>query len=572
MTEEESMIGRSGKCTWKTFLAMVLGFAFVAAAGSPVLAQRTTRVGPEIKQEGLTVAELAAQRRGLNLRISTLIPAGIANERLNVGITQQDRELLDAPHVNDGSAPMRIGVVKPVEGVVGKLYQGDFTRGVFEIRPDGSFVWAMEVGSPQAQAIRVHLTGFNLPENTEMYLLGPDGQADGPYTLKGRHGDGDFWTRSITSDTGQLVLRYSGTTPAVDRPQMSFFISDVGHIHGRPPKVDEQSHDSWPCSDNAPCVVDAQCVNGTPAEAAKDAVAKLEWIQGQFINTCSGGLLADTDAVSQIPYLLTANHCFNSSRANLETFFSYTTASCNGSCPDSLVTGGTPPPASTVGITVVATGSSGDFTLGILDDAPPAGAVFLGWNNAPIAFTNGADLHRISNANFGPQVYTRHDVDTGSPTCTGIPRGGWIYSKDATGATMGGSSGSPVVNAAGDVVGQLTGCCGFNCGNECDSASNWTIDGALASYYSAVEQFLDPETGGGCTGNPECDDGLFCTGTETCVSGSCQSSGNPCASGTTCNEGTNICDAPVCGGNKAPCSANSDCCSNNCRRGSCKGN
>jgi hypothetical protein len=270
----------------------------------------------------------------------------------------------------------------------------------------------MEVSSPGAQAIRIHLTAFSLPSNTEMYLLGPNGQADGPYTGTGRDGTGDFWTRSIVSDTGQLVLRYTGASPEADQGRMSFVVSDVGHISGRHPRVQERSHDDWPCSDNAPCVVDAQCVNVSAVTAAKEAVAKMEWTQGPFIYTCSGGLIADTDTGSQIPYFLTANHCFSSNKSNLETFFNYTTDACNGSCPDSLVTGGTPPPASTVGITVVATGNDGDFTLGTLNQAPPAGAVFLGWNNTPIANTNGADLHRISNANFGPQVYSKHDVDT----------------------------------------------------------------------------------------------------------------------------------------------------------------
>ena len=257
----------------------------------------------------------------------------------------------------------------------------------------------------------------------------------------------------------------------------------------------------------------------------------MEWIKGPFIYTCTGGLLADTDSGSQIPYFLTANHCFSSSISNLETFFNYTTDSCNGTCPDSLVTGGTPPAASTVGITVVASAKSGDFTLGTLDAAPPSGSVFLGWNNTPVASANGTHLYRISNPNFGPQVYSQHDVDTSSPTCRGLPRGQEIYSKDQTGATQGGSSGSPVVNSAGEVVGQLTGCCGYDCSNVCDSGSNWTIDGALAFYYASVEQFLDPGTAGGCNSNAECDDGLYCNGAETCISGTCQSGVDPCRHG-----------------------------------------
>jgi len=562
------MTYKRGKRTSKTRWGVVLVAVIVAAAGTvPVLAARTTNVGPEIQQGGLTVTELTTRQQENNQWISALIPDGVAKERLEVGITKQDRELLATPHVNDGTAPLRIGVVKPVAGAVGKPYSQDFTRGLIKESPGGSFVWAMEVGSQGAQAIRLHLTGFYLPDNTEMYLLGPNGQTDGPYTAEGRNSDGDFWTRSIASETAQVVLRYTGTTPKIDRPEMSFLISEIAHIRGRPPQVMEKNHDSWACSDNAACLVDAQCISGTPADLAKDAVAKMEWIQGPYIYTCSGGLLADTDSGSQIPYFLTANHCFSSSNSNLETFFNYTTDICDGSCPDSLVTGGTPPAASTVGITVVASGGNGDYTLGILDEAPPAGSYFLGWNNTPIASNDGAQLYRISNANFGPQVYSQHDVDTGSPTCTGLPRGEEIYSKDQAGATMGGSSGSPVLNNAGEVVGQLTGCCGYNCADECDTASNWTIDGAMAYYYASIEPYLDPGTGGGCTSDAECNDGLYCNGTESCVSGTCQSSGDPCGAGTTCNEATDACDGTVTSCGDGFCGTGEDCntCPADCR-------
>ncbi|MCZ6616768.1 MAG: hypothetical protein O7E57_01445 [Gammaproteobacteria bacterium] len=550
---------------WRTWI----GVGFVAALAMaalilPVQAEkRTTRVGPEVKMGGLTVAEEAARQRELNVKVTALLPAGVDKTPLQIEITQKDRDDLSVP-ARPGVEPLRVGVVKAVPGATGKPFGKAFNQGVIEKGQDGNFVWALRVNSPGAQAIRLHFTGFSLPDNTEMYFIGPGGQAHGPYVGEGRNGNGDFWTRSIVSDTGRVVLHYTGNRPEVDRAKMSFVISDVGHIRGRPPRPREQSHDSWPCADNAPCVVDVNCLNTGPAAPAEDAVAKMEWIQGPFVFTCSGGLLADTDSGSQIPYFLSANHCLSTNNSNLETFFNYTTTTCNGVCPDSIVTGGTPPPASTVGVTIKATGTGGDFSLFTLNQAPPAGAVFLGWNNTPIANTNGANLYRISNPNFGPQAYSQHDVDTARPTCSTWPRGERIYSSDIVGATLGGSSGSPVLNSASEVVGQLSGCCGFNCAAECDSASNATVDGALAFYWDSVSEFLDPVAE--CISDLECDDGLFCTGAETCVGGSCQSSGDPCTGGTACNETTNTCDTPVCDNNNS-CDPGEDCnnCPNDCR-------
>ena len=171
----------------------------------------------------------------------------------------------------------------------------------------------------------------------------------------------------------------------------------------------------WPCGNNVSCLVDANCVDETPADSAKGAVAKMEWIVGLNVFTCSGGLLADTVVTSQIPYFLTANHCVSSNISNLETWFDYMTSMCNGVCPHNRFNGGAPP-SDTVGFTVLRTGSFGDFTLGTLNQTPPAGALFLGWNSAPIAFTNGARLYRISNGNFGPQLYSQHDVNSTTAT------------------------------------------------------------------------------------------------------------------------------------------------------------
>ena len=112
-----------------------------------------------------------------------------------------------------------------------------------------------------------------------------------------------------------------------------------------------------------------------------------------------------------------------------------------------------------------------------------------------MANTNGAHLYRVSNPDFGPQVYSQHDVDTAFNTCGGWPRGSWIYSRDIIGAIDGGSSGSAILNGSAQIVGQLSGTCGASPSDPCASGpgeANATVDGAFASYFPSIKPIINP--------------------------------------------------------------------------------
>src|SRR5678815_4307109 len=84
------------------------------------------------------------------------------------------------------------------------------------------------------------------------------------------------------------------------------------------------------CTDNASCVVNAACVSVSAVNDAHDAVAHMLFPSGGFYYICTGGLIADSDTSSVVPYFLTANHCISrsSEASGLETYFDYETT-CN---------------------------------------------------------------------------------------------------------------------------------------------------------------------------------------------------------------------------------------------------
>ncbi len=531
------------------------------------------RVGPQQATRGITVEEYFATQADLHAWLIGQTPASVLSNPISVQLTEA--ELTEVDTVDPTArGPLKVGLVKQLEEpvVVNCENTGRGQRrttcsgdGVFKMTRDGGFVWARSVTSPGAHGIRVHVNGFNLPSDADLYFYNLDGEAYGPFQNSGPNDDGDLWLPSVMSDTGILLVRHFGPGARADISDVSLSVTEVGHI-GKSFIGGEAASTRGPndlCPYNASCVQNASCQSSGPATAAESAAAKMLWIAGCCINICSGGLIADTDASSEIPYFLTANHCLsgNNAASNLEAFFQYTMP-CGGSCPAGSFDPA-PVTTKTLGASVVETNRKGDYTLLQLSQNPPSGSVYLGWNSSPIAFSGGAALHRISHPSGAPQAYSEHAVDTNIGTCLNTPRGQFIYSDDVFGATEGGSSGAPVVNASGEIVGQLTGCCpvgGGNCNDVCDN-NNHTIDGAFAFYFSDVEPFLDPSP---CTPTTaSCTDGVDndCDGVTDCDD--TNGGAEDCSTDPACDDPG--CVNPGGAPPGASCSSDGDCCSNKCK-------
>jgi len=535
--------------------AVVLGLAPSTGAAAPPAAASVESIGAEPFVGGPTIDEEIARQADLNTWLMREAPAEALAAPLTLRLTADEESDLKKRQAVPGG-PAVVGRSKPLalavrfSGLDAKLLTESarpVAGGFLRSTSDGGFVWAAAVRSEGAGAVRVHINGLNLPSDADLFYFSPEGQAFGAYGGQGPNRDGDFWTHTVFGQVGVVLLRHYGPAGAADLARISFSIADVGHIgtaFSRSPRFATESF----CSFNAQCIENASCHNGTPAQDSKSATALMQWISGAYIYTCTGALL-NTEPASQIPYFLTANHCISRSRdaSNLETYFQFGISCGSTTCPGQTNPGG----IQRLGATVKATGKAGDFTLLQLNDDPPSGSVFLGWTNLDVANDDNEALYRISHPAWAPQAYSDQMVDTAAPTCAGWPRGQRIYSRETTGGTEGGSSGSAVVNGSGQVVGQLSGGCGSNVGDDCDNLNNATVDGAFAYYWPQVQPFLSP--GGGCTPTTEvCNDGLDndCDGAIDCADSNCV--GSPSC-------------IPSCSPAGASCSVNNDCCSNKCK-------
>jgi V8-like Glu-specific endopeptidase len=463
-------------------VSLAAGSASRAAASGPFYDE----MDMQVVTQGFTAEKQLERQATMSRRLLREMPQVAEQKAIRIQLSADELNGIDKASRKE--SPLRIGLVKPMQPVVVAGLDGDS----LEKAASGRLVWATVVRADNAGAIRLHIEDMSLPRNAELFVYSRNGQAYGPYTGMGPDRTGEFWTTTLFGSEAILQLRLNGPVSNADLRAVSFKVREAGLITEgfagalgatKPPMPWEKAY----CG-NAACIVDATCFSNTPADPEKLAAAKMEWISGRYIYTCTGALLADNNPTSD-NFFLTANHCLSASKTakSVNFYWRFASSSCNGGCPSNSGW-----PYITTGSSLVSSNRTGDYTLLQLTTNPPAGSVRLGWNSTPVANTNGAALYRVSNPGFGPQVYSAHTVNTAAGTCTGWPRGSWIYSRDVTGATDGGSSGSPVLNASSQVVGQLSGGCGTNVNNVCDAVSNSTVDGAFASYYNTIKTYINP--------------------------------------------------------------------------------
>jgi hypothetical protein len=405
-----------------------------------------------------------------------------------------------------GHLPARGGFVREIPDVmtvmvgsgVASKSASALGRGVVATTDHGTTVWGTSVRVLGAERLRLRLDNVKLPVGTTLWVYGNNGRTIA-FDSDLIDVNGGLWTPTVAGNTVHLEMELPATS---ESQSASFSIHrliqllplSTANVIGTP-------------NDDASCLIDANCVTSTDfsgIETARHAIAHLEIPAGNgFVSLCTGGLLADTKQ-SGIPYLLTAAHCFGDDMnpaahpdqvSGLQAYFEFRTASCNSTASDFL----TP----VTGATLLAGSPTADYAFFKLNSIP-ANRGFLGWTSAAVA--PGTSLFRISHpapdAKGGmpqPQVFTQTQAISGGPICQGLDRVTFLYEQLIRGATYGGSSGSPVMNANTQVVGQLNGKCGPTPKDGCD-ASNSTTDGAFAPQFDSVyKQFLQPATTGTCT-------------------------------------------------------------------------
>ncbi|MBX2965150.1 MAG: T9SS type A sorting domain-containing protein [Cyclobacteriaceae bacterium] len=316
------------------------------------------------------------------------------------------------------AVPTNIDVVKEAEWVE----EDGFAYGKYSIVAEG------------AKSISANFDRFYLPQGTELYVYSENGEmTTGPITEE-ENNENSFWGSWVYKGE-KITVDFK--TPAESKSLLKLHISSIAYGYKDIYKTEVSNF-----GESATCNINVLCALGNGWGNERNSVALI--LDGDSEALCSGALINNTCNLN-IPYLLTANHCFDSNVTNWKFTFQAWSVTCSPSQNSEGITFN--------GSTLRARNASSDFCLVELNQLPPAnsGITLSGWSRNTTGITNTTIIHHPA----GDVMKISRD-DQAPVFANFLGAQTWHLGLDH-GATQGGSSGAPYYDQNHRIIAQHFG-------------------------------------------------------------------------------------------------------------------
>lgn len=408
-------------------------------------------------------------------------------------VLQQSAEQLlqeDQERVKDGH-PLRVAVAVPVDVELNDV------PSEWVSLPDGQRIWQQSIKADGAGGLILSFDELYIPEGGVLYVYSAD-RTQVQRIVHEDNRDGGVYALPRFMDD-EVLLEYVQPADGGEAPRIK--ASGVGYIY----------RNARALGDDLSCFIDVHCEEGDNWQVQKNGVVGM-WMN--FSNSwyvCTGSLVNNVRQ-DGTPFVLTAHHCIDGYSSN--SFFStmefdfFKESTKTGTCHDT--SDESPLTRTLVGCELVADiplrGAS-DGTLLKLTKAIPEdwNVYYNGWDARGEVSQSGVGIHhpnalvkKISTYNTPLRSVSRVNIDgdiTGTNTHWEVA---WAETTNGWSVTYGGSSGSPLFNSDGLIVGTLTGGDSY-----CEVPTGKDVYGKFSYHFSGYtnsaqhfKNYLDPDNTG----------------------------------------------------------------------------
>jgi len=376
--------------------------------------------------------------------------------------------------------------------------------GFWTTNTDGSRTWQMVIVAPGAEAISYLFDKFVLHGGSTLRIQNIAGQDVHPLLTSAAVEAHQMQNAALCGGSKHVLTL---TEPAYTTPSEIYIDRVMYNYRSTGYEATEKINESDPCEVNVNC-----SPVGDAWQDEKRGVARIYVVEGAQAGWCTGSLINNT-AQNCKPYFLTALHCgINATTANLNQwkfYFRYEAAACTnptsaGTLANYFVTG-----CLRIADAADAGGNSGsDFLLvklgnvnnenTVINNLKSANlnAYWNGWNASTSPSMGGVSIHHPAGDIKKISTFSGNTVSTQWGSATGSHwRVTWTANANGHGVTEGGSSGSPLFDNTGNIIGTLTGgssyCTALSAPDQYGKmAFHWANNGTTA--IEQLKPWLDP--------------------------------------------------------------------------------
>ncbi len=338
----------------------------------------------------------------------------------------------------------------------------DIIRDAQVYQTEAGTVYLLRCKVDEAKGLVPYFDNFYLTEGSLLNVYNTDRtEVNGAFTHENNHSR--FFTTGLMTDK-DIIFEYRPSEKNAHEDRLH--INQLGIAYRMVPK--KKSGRDF--NDAQSCEVNVNCSEGINSFNQKRAVVRIMVKSNNDFGWCSGALINNTNFDCK-PYILSADHCTldgNSNYASASDFqqwvyyFNYESPTCNnplneGTLGNSFLTG-----SSKIAQSQDFGGDSGsDFLLTKLNSNPPASfnVYYAGWNRDSLPADSGVCIHHPEADIKKISQYKNllQQISWGGNTPNTHWSVNWAASANGHGVTESGSSGSPLFNQNGEIVGTLTG-------------------------------------------------------------------------------------------------------------------